>query len=232
MLDMIAFDADDTLWENMGTYREGWAAFQGIVGPWAPEDTSLARLQEVEIRNLSHFGYGIKGFTLSMIETAIEVTEGRIPASALQALVDLGRDMLAHPVQLLPGALPCLEALAPRVPLMVITKGDLFDQESKLARSGLAPFFRHMEVVSEKDEGTYRRLLARHSLAPERFLMVGNSLKSDILPVLQAGGQAVHVPHTHTWSHEEIPEGLLDPDRHLTLPSLEALPTALATRLH
>lgn len=230
MFDMIAFDADDTLWENMGTYMEGWAAFQRVIAPWAHEETSLARLQEVEIRNLRHFGYGIKGFTLSMIETAIEVTEGRIPATAIQALVDLGREMLAHPVDLLPGVQACLETLASRYPLMVITKGDLFDQEAKLARSGLAHHFRHLEVVSEKDPATYQRLLDRHGLDPARFLMVGNSLKSDILPVVRIGGHAIHVPHTHTWAHEEIPEGALDPEHFTTLDGLAQLPAWLSAR--
>jgi putative hydrolase of the HAD superfamily len=215
--DCIAFDADDTLWHNETYFATSEERFLALVAPFAPEGEDLsARLHRTEIRNLALFGYGAKGFTLSMIETAIEVTEGAIPAGAIQTLIDIGREILAHPVELLDGVAETIRALRGRTQLLVITKGDLLHQESKFASSGIADDFDGLEIVNEKDPETYRRVLARRGIAPERFCMVGNSLRSDVLPVVAIGAEAVHVPYHLTWAHE-IVEGHR---HHQTLESL------------
>jgi putative hydrolase of the HAD superfamily len=157
-----------------------------------------------ETKNLKHFGYGVKGFVLSMIETAIDVTESRIPAREIGEIIALGRSMLEHPVELLEGVADVVRALRGQYRLMIITKGDLFDQESKIARSGCAELFDAIEIVSEKDPATYLRILGKHQLAPERFLMIGNSVKSDVLPVLAIGARALHVPQALLWAHEAV----------------------------
>jgi putative hydrolase of the HAD superfamily len=186
------------------------------------------RLFATEMRNLGHFGYGIKSFVLSMIETAIELTEGQVTGREIQAIVDLGREMLAHPVEPLPHVLETLATLRGQYRLMVITKGDLLDQEAKLARSGLDTFFSGIEVVSEKDEFVYRAILARHGIAPSEFLMVGNSLKSDILPVVAMGAHAVFVPYATTWIHEHVED--VDPSRFTTLEHVGLLPGWLSAQ--
>src|ERR687893_1526370 len=164
-----------------------------------------ARLLETERRNIPTYGYGIKGFVLSMIETAIEVTERRIPAEDIQTILAYGRTMIEHPIELIEGAREVLETLRARDhELWLITKGDLFDQESKIARSGLVPFFHAIEVVAEKDQVTYQRLLDRYGVSADEFLMVGNSVRSDVLPVIEIGGRAVHVPYEITWEHENV----------------------------
>ncbi|MCW2245609.1 putative hydrolase of the HAD superfamily [Azospirillum fermentarium] len=226
--DAIAFDGDDTLWHNESLFSMTQERFRALITAHAgglPAEDLDRRLLEAETRNLKYFGYGIKGFVLSMIETAVEVTEGAIPAHDIRALIDFGKAMLEHPVHLLDGVAEVVTALAADRPLLLITKGDLFDQESKVARSGLAAHFRAVEVVSEKDPATYARVLARHGVAPERFLMVGNSVKSDILPVLALGGQAVHIPYHLTWAHEvaEAPAA-----GYRRLDSLHGLPDLLA----
>lgn len=207
-LRLIGFDADDTLWHNERFYRLTEARFAELLGDFAePQDLS-ARLLEAERRNLGRYGFGIKGFTLSMIETAIEVTGGRVPAPTIQAILDAGREMLDHPVETLPHARETLERLCGRFRIVLITKGDLFDQERKLAASGLGDFFDAVEIVSDKNRAVYERIFARHGEGPERALMVGNSMKSDVLPVIEAGGWGVFVPHELTWAHEhaEAPE--------------------------
>jgi putative hydrolase of the HAD superfamily len=199
----IGFDGDDTLWHNESIFSMTQEKFRAMLGETLAADIDR-RLLDTESGNLSLFGYGIKGFILSMIETAIEVTEGRIEARHIQSLIDAGKAMLTHPVELLDGVAETVEYLGHSHRLVLITKGDLFDQESKIARSGLSEMFDAIEIVSEKDPDTYRRVLARHGIAPERFLMVGNSVRSDILPVLGIGGQAVHVPYHITWAHEHV----------------------------
>src|SRR5512140_180382 len=159
-------------------------------------------LYQVEMKNIEHFGYGIKAFALSMIETAIELTDGRVSAGDIQDIVDSAKEMLTADVELLEHTLAAIPALASNHALMVITKGDLRDQEGKMARSGLAKYFRQVEIVSDKSAATYRTILERHSIRPEHFLMVGNSLRSDILPVLELGGNAVYIAHELTWAHE------------------------------
>lgn len=226
-LAMIGFDADDTLWYNETLYARSQEEFARLLAPYHEPSWIAQRLHATEMRNLKQFGYGIKGFTLSMIETAIELTEGRIQGHEIQAIIDLAREMLQAPVDLLPGVQPALERLSRRYPLLLITKGDLFDQTTKIARSGLADYFQQVEVVPEKDEATYRQILQRQGVAPEHFLMVGNSLRSDILPVVAIGGQAVHIPYAITWQHEAV-----QPPPHLAgsyhqLEHMAALPDLL-----
>ncbi len=230
MIRVIAFDADDTLWHNETYYRDAEAAFRRMLAAYHDEAWIQERLFATEMRNLGHFGYGIKSFVLSMIETAVELTEGRITGREIQAIVDLGREMLAHPVDLLPRVADTLAALQGHYRLMVITKGDLLDQEAKLARSGLDAYFSAVEVVSEKDEAVYRALLARHAIDPGEFLMVGNSLRSDILPVVALGAQAVFVPYATTWIHEHVED--VDSSRFATLEHLGLLPEWLAALAH
>ncbi len=204
MFDIIAFDADDTLWHNEVLYTTTQDRYKQLLSNYLSVEVIDQKLYETEMRNLGYFGYGIKGFTLSMIETAVELTEGRIQGREIQAIITLGKEMLKAPVQLLAYVEETVARLAASYPLMVITKGDLFDQETKLARSGLADYFSHIEIVSEKDQQLYQALLDKHQLDPRRFLMVGNSLKSDILPVVALGAWAVHIPYHTTWVHEVV----------------------------
>ena len=208
-IDVIAFDADDTLWLNEDYYLDVHQRYFGLLTAYHETEWIERRLYETEVRNLAHFGYGAKSFTLSMIETAIELSEGRINAAEIQQIIEMGKEILTTPVELLKGVAETLPALAEDYDLMVITKGDLLHQETKIAQSGLGDLFRWAEVVSEKDPATYSRIVARYGIAPERFLMVGNSLKSDVLPVLEMGGQAIHIPYQTTWAHERVaPEAL------------------------
>lgn len=200
----IAFDADDTLWHNEPIFSLTQERVAELLADWAPSDVLGERLTEIERRNLGLFGYGVKGFTLSLVETALEVSGGEVPGAVLQEILNAGKSMLEHPVELLPGAAETVELLAERHPLMIITKGDLFHQESKIARSGLADRFAAIEIVSEKDTEVYRRILDRWSIDPERFVMVGNSVKSDVLPVVALGGNAIHVPYESTWELDRI----------------------------
>jgi putative hydrolase of the HAD superfamily len=226
---VIAFDGDDTLWHNEMIFTMTQERFRELLLRHTPEADVDARLLETERRNLAAFGYGIKGFILSMAETAIDVTEGRIPATDIRAILEFGRAMLSHPVELLDGARATLETLAERYELMLVTKGDLFDQESKIARSGLAPIFSRVEILSEKDEASYRRLLARHGVAPTEFIMVGNSIRSDILPAIAVGARAVHIPYHTTWAleHAEAPAAVAD--QLWTLETIRELPALVAT---
>mgnify|MGYP006279432515 CR=1 FL=1 len=224
----IAFDGDDTLWHHEQLYALTQERFRELVRRHVPAADVDDRLYATEMHNLELFGYGVKGFTLSMIETAIELTEGRIPAADLAELIAWGKEMLARPVELIEGVHAALDALDGRFELMVVTKGDLFDQESKLARSGLAERFAHIEIVSEKDEATYRRLLDRRRVDRDGFLMVGNSMRSDVLPVVRIGARAVHVPYPLTWSHEVVRDDAL-PAGAFRLGNLAELPGLVET---
>jgi putative hydrolase of the HAD superfamily len=225
---VIGFDGDDTLWHNETIFSVTQERFRELLLRHAPEADVDARLLATERRNLAAFGYGIKGFMLSMVETAIDVTEGRIPARDISTILDFGRAMLLHPVELLDGARPTLEALAERYELMLVTKGDLFDQESKIARSGLAPLFSRVEILSEKDETSYRRLLARHGVAPTEFVMVGNSMRSDVLPPVALGARAVHIPYHVTWALEHADAPAHAADRVWTLAAIGELPALIS----
>ena len=212
----IGFDADDTLWQNETFFRLTEKRFTELLSEHGEHDVISSRLLEAERRNLAFYGYGIKGFTLSMIETAVEVTRGQVPAAVIGEILAFGRDMLRHPVETLPHARDTLAALAGHYRIVLITKGDLFDQERKLAQSGLGDYFSAVEIVSEKTPETYARVFARHGDGPRLSLMVGNSLKSDVVPAIAAGSWGVHVPHELTWSLEHVDAPESDPRyRHL-----------------
>ncbi|WP_046869148.1 HAD family hydrolase [Microvirga massiliensis] len=221
---VIAFDGDDTLWQNETLFSMTQNRFCALLTRHVdlPERLMHARQFDTERRNLAVYGYGIKGFVLSTAETAIEVTDRRIPAEDIQTILPFGRTMIEHPVEVIQGAWEVLETLCARDhALWLISKGDLFGQESKIARSGLAPPFERIEIVSEEDQATYERLLARYGVDLDEFLMVGNSLRSDVLPVIAAGVQAVHVPYQITWEHETVE--MEDGPFHWTAPNLRAL---------
>jgi len=203
-LTAVGFDADDTLWQNEHYYRLTEAQFTGLLADYAEGPHISERLLAAERRNLAHYGFGIKGFTLSMVETAIDITEGRVPSSIIGQILDIGRTLLSHPVETLPHARETLEALAGRYFLVLITKGDLFDQERKLAQSGLGDLFDAVEIVSDKNATTYRRIFSKVADGPERAMMVGNSLKSDIVPAIAAGSYGIFVPHVLTWVLEHV----------------------------
>ncbi|MDP2876875.1 MAG: HAD family hydrolase [Holophaga sp.] len=226
MIRVIAFDADDTLWHNEHYFRDAEASFRQMLTAYHDEAWIQERLYASEMRNLGHFGYGVKSFVLSMIETAIELTEGRVSGPEIQAIIELGKNMLGHPVEMLPHVVETLAALQDRYRLMLITKGDLLDQEAKLARSGLDRYFSAVEVVSQKDEAIYRAILARHAIDPAEFLMIGNSVKSDVLPAVSLGARAVHVPYITTWIHEHVED--VDTTHFTTLEHLGLLPEWLA----
>ncbi|MBI2253777.1 MAG: HAD-IA family hydrolase [Proteobacteria bacterium] len=206
-LTTIGFDADDTLWQNEQFFRLTEHRFAALLADHAPPETISSHLLEVERRNLQFYGYGIKGFTLSMIETALTLTGGKVPTTAIAEILSAGREMLTHPVETLPHVRDTLERLHGAYRLVLITKGDLFDQERKLAQSGLGDFFTAVEIVSEKSATTYRNIFARHGDGAERAMMIGNSLKSDIVPAIAAGSWAIHIPHELTWAleHSEAP---------------------------
>jgi putative hydrolase of the HAD superfamily len=210
-LTAIGFDADDTLWQNERFFRLTEERFADLLKDYAEHDHLTARLLEAEKRNLAHYGFGIKGFTLSMIETAVEVTEGKAPATVISDILEAGRAMLAHPVETLPEARATLERLAGGYRLILITKGDLFDQERKLAASGLGDLFDAVEIVSDKRPATYEAIFARHADGAARSMMVGNSLKSDVVPAIRAGAWGVYVPHELTWALEHVPEPAGEP---------------------
>jgi putative hydrolase of the HAD superfamily len=220
-IEVVGLDGDDTLWHSEQLFVDTQLRFRELLAPYVDldDDALDARLVEVERRNMTTFGYGVKAFTLSLIETAIEVTEGRVPATVVQAVLDLGKVLHDHPVQLLDGVREAVDALSDRYRLLVITKGDLLHQESKVARSGLAELLWGVEIVSEKDEATYRRVLTRNRVDPAGFVMVGNSVRSDVLPVLELGARAVHVPYHVTWVLEQAEP---DPERH-DFPVLESI---------
>lgn len=204
----IGFDADDTLWQNETFFRMTEKRFAELLADHGAHDIISKRLLEAERRNLRFYGYGIKGFTLSMIETAVEITKGEVPAAVIGEILAFGREMLQHPVETLPHVHETLELLSGDYRIILITKGDLFDQERKLAQSGLGDYFDGVEIVSEKTPETYARVFSRHADGAGRSMMVGNSLKSDIVPAIAAGSWGVHVPHELTWvlEHVEAPE--------------------------
>ncbi len=202
---LIAFDADDTLWQNETLYHAAQDVFVDLLRRYHSAEWIRDRLFDTEMRNLAHFGYGIKAFSLSMIETAVELTEGRVTGAEIRVLIDQARAMIDAPIELLPGVEQVLRQLHGRFPLALITKGDLLDQHRKVERSGLAHLFQHIEVVADKNDATYSALMQKMGVAPVGFMMIGNSLKSDILPILRLGGQAVYIAHALTWQHESAP---------------------------
>jgi putative hydrolase of the HAD superfamily len=230
MLTTIGFDADDTLWQNETFFRLTEDRFLQALADHADPQNLRERLVAAERRNLDYYGFGVKGFTLSMIETAVEVTEGLVPASVIGDLVALGRELLEHPMELLPHARASVTALAGEFRLVLITKGDLLHQERKLAQSGLGELFDGVEIVSDKTEATYRTIFARHGTGADQAMMVGNSLKSDVIPALQAGSWGIHVPHEHEWAFEAAPLPTQHHRFHV-IPDLGAL-AELVHRIH
>lgn len=205
----VGLDADDTLWHNEIIFRLTQDRFRDLMADVAPPEALATKLAEVERRNLALYGYGVKGFTLSMIETAMELTGNEAPSRIIAEILAAGREMLNHPVEPLPGVEAALADLSNDYRLILITKGDLLHQEQKLAASGLGELFVQVEIVSEKDASTYERVFARHGTGAARAVMCGNSMRSDILPALEAGAYAAHVPYPLTWAHEmaDAPEG-------------------------
>ena len=202
--DAIAFDADDTLWDNEYLYTQAKERFLDLLSECADRPACSHRLDEIETHNVNVYGYGIKSFILSMIEAALELSAGKVAAEKIGAILGIARQMLSADVLLIDGVGEVLQALAQRYPLLLITKGDPSEQRPKIIHSGLAGYFRWVEVVHDKTPDVYRLILERYSIRPERFLMVGNSLRSDILPVLAIGGQAVYIPYANTWAHEFV----------------------------
>jgi putative hydrolase of the HAD superfamily len=204
MITTIAFDADDTLWHNERIFISTKERYAALLADYHDYNYIERHLDQTETKNIKHFGYGIKGFTLSMIETACELTEGRITGDKIKEIIAFAKEMIASPIEVLEGVRETIEDLAKDYRLLLITKGDLLDQEAKLARSGLGDFFDAFEIVPRKDAKIYKYVLRRHQIRPEDFVMVGNSLKSDILPVLEIGARAVFVPYETEWFHERV----------------------------
>ena len=225
----VGLDADDTLWHNETIFRLTHERFVGLLAEHGDRASIKARLAETETRNLRLYGYGVKGFTLSMIETAMELCGGEPPSHAVREILAAGREMLGHPVETLPGVDEALAELSGRYRLVLVTKGDLMDQERKLAASGLGDLFAAVEIVSEKDRGTYDRVFSRHGTGAAEAVMAGNSMKSDVLPALQAGAWAVHIPYAVTWAHE-LADAPQDHARYGALESITNLPRWIAER--
>ena len=227
-IDLICLDADDTLWHNMRFFDETEAALLAMLQPFADAGVAREVLAATEIRNLPHYGYGAKSFTLSMIETALELGGDALPASAVRGILAAGRRLLQHPVELLDGVEATLDRLAAQARLVLVTKGDLLHQEAKLAASGLGERFHAVEIVSDKTPDTFRRLFARHGVAPERAVMAGDSMRSDVFPALAAGAWAAFIPQPGGWAHEagETPK---DEARFTQLASLAELPGWIGT---
>jgi putative hydrolase of the HAD superfamily len=207
---LLAFDADDTLWHSENLYHAAQAQFRELMAPYADESTAMETLHRIEVANLPPYGFGVKAFILSMIEAALQLSGGKVTAAEIGEMLKAGKEMLAAEVELLDGVAETVAALSADHPLMVITKGDLGHQASKLERSGLAPHFRYVEIVTDKTADVYRNIFAKHGISPEQVVMVGNSLKSDVIPVLELGGWGVFVPYRILWAHEhaELPPHL------------------------
>ena len=209
---VIGFDADDTLWNNEAYFLEAQERFWGLMEDFLPQHTAARELMQTEIQNIDLYGYGIKAFILSMVETAIRISEGTITTKVIEQIIGYGKDMLAKPVELIDDVEAVLSALEGRYRLVVVTKGDLLDQQRKLEKSGLEDFFHHVEIVSEKNAAGYLKLLQHLDVGPGQFAMIGNSLKSDVLPVLGLGGYGIHVPYHTTWEHEQVDIQITDPN--------------------
>ena len=220
MFDIIAFDADDTLWKNEHLYQQGRRRFQEVLAKYIHPDESGAHLDEIEVHNIQWYGYGIKSFVLSMIQAAIEVSGRAVTAEEIHQILQIASEMIRTPVNLFEDTRPTLEVLHKQYPLMLITKGDTWEQYNKIQRSGIMHCFRYIEIVPNKTDEIYRSLLEKYSIEASRFLMVGNSLRSDILPVLNIGGHAVFIPQSTTWQHEHVPE---EEHRHLEFAELNSL---------
>lgn len=226
-IDLICLDADDTLWSHESFFQDAARRYRDLLQPFADPLEIEARLSEAEDRNLHIYGYGVKGFTLSMLETALEIAGEALPGRIVQAVLDIGRGLMRHPIAPLPNVEATLPRLAAQARLVLVTKGDLFHQESKLAASGLGEHFAGVEIVSEKTAATYARIFARYGAAPAHAVMAGNSLRSDVWPALEAGAFAAHIPHEFEWARERAATPQGEP-RFTRLASLAELPDWLA----
>ncbi|MDM8525426.1 HAD family hydrolase, partial [Desulfococcaceae bacterium HSG8] len=203
-LKLIAFDGDDTLWEDISFYQEAVKNITEILGKYADTTSIPEDLYKTEVENISVLGYGAKSFTISMIETAIRLSSQKIHPGDIQEIIAIGKSVVSHPIRLLPDVREVLTCLSSHYRLMLVTKGDFYEQKAKISHSGLSDYFAYIEIVSEKDEHAYSEILERYSIAPENFMMIGNSLRSDVVPVLNIAGNAVHIPHKFTWYHEQV----------------------------
>lgn len=211
---VLAFDADDTLWENEPYFREVEERFGDLMEDFLPRHTTARELLRTEIDNIDLYGYGIKAFIISMVETALRISEGTIPISAIEKIIALGREMLNKPVVLLPNVEEVLQKVQGKFRIVMATKGDLLDQERKLKKSGLEKYFHHIEIMSEKKEADYDKLIRHLDIRPDEFIMIGNSIKSDVLPVINLGGTGIHVPFHTTWAHEHVEAEINHPNFH------------------
>lgn len=226
---IIGFDADDTLWVNETHFRDAEAEIAKLMAPYETANKIDQELFKMEIKNLPLYGYGVKGFMLSMVEMALEISNYTISNQKINKILDIGKEMLNKPVQLLEGVEKTLKTLSKNYKLILITKGDLLDQERKLEKSGLTDYFHHIEILSDKKVGNYSKLLNSLEIKPSEFLMVGNSLKSDILPLVQVGSKAVHIPFHTTWLHEQVEVSKDESHGYMTLNSLVDLENLLTT---
>jgi len=224
---VIGFDADDTLWVNETYFREAEQEIQRLLSDYETPNKIDQELFKMEIKNLPLYGYGVKAFILSMVETALELSNHTVPNKTIDAILNIGKEMLEKPVELLDGVEMVLEELSKRYRLILATKGDLLDQERKLKKSGLTEYFHHIEVLSDKQEANYSRLLNHLDINPSEFLMIGNSLKSDVLPLVNIKSNAIHVPFHTTWAHEEVTENEINGKSYKTIGSLRDLPKLL-----
>lgn len=220
LVKVIGFDADDTLWVNETYYRDAEKVYAGMLSDFAAEETVSKELYKTEIQNLALNGYGIKSFVISMIENAVRITGGRVSSETIAKIIDLGKDMIRKPIELLPDVKDVLGELHGRYKLIVATKGDLLDQERKLQRSSLSGYFHHIEVMSDKQDENYLGLLRHLEIDPGKFVMIGNSLRSDVLPPLNLGCYAIHVPYHTTWEHEKV-DKLPESDRFIQVNGLK-----------
>lgn len=227
-IEMIAFDADDTLWKTESNFENAQRELQKILSPWQESENTEEIVFKTEMDNLSLYGLGVKAFTLSMIEAALQISHGEIQGESIEQIIRLGREMLQAEVELLPYVAETIKTLSQDYPLMVITKGDLLDQTTKISRSGLGTHFSLVEVVSEKTPHSYAKVLEKFHLNPQNLVMVGNSLKSDILPILQLGGRAVHIPANTTWAHELVSDFDTSHERFHELEHMGHLPELAA----
>lgn len=226
---VIAFDADDTLWHNENLFQNAEKQFCELLENYLPIHTTERELLQTEIKNISLYGYGIKAFMLSMIETAIRVTDKTLPAAAIERMINIGKELLQQPVELIDGVEEVLKEVSGHYRLVMATKGDLLDQERKLKKSGLERYFHHIEIMSEKAEDDYRKLIRHLDISPEEFLMIGNSIKSDVLPVISLGGYAFHIPYHITWGHEKV-EAKIENSQFQQLQSIREVVNALKNR--
>lgn len=222
-IQVIAFDADDTLWHNETRFRKAETFFKDLLCGHGTVEHIDSVLYRHELKNIQSFGYGAKTFTLSMVEAAIELSKRKVTAHEVEEIIRIGNEIINEPLEVFNGVEEVLENLKSRCDLMIVTKGDLMEQENKIRRSGLGKYFRYKEIVSEKSRDCYSDILRRYALEPEQFLMVGNSLKSDILPVMEIGAAAVHIPYHTTWIHEEVSEEVAAQSAHAALESLQDL---------